>query len=368
MPFRAAVLSSELVTSDDVLAHRLGDSGAVALDTEFMRTDTFYPIPALYQFATSSDHAIVDATADLGFEPLRRALDDLDRVVVMHACSEDIEVLRHHLDVFPRGLVDTQLAHAFVKPEFSKSYAALVGDYLDVALEKDETRSDWLRRPLSTRQLAYARDDVVHLLPLWEAIRAELERLGRLDWFTEEMRRIGPSTAVPDDYYRAMKGAWRLAPDSLRRLKYLARFRENEARRRDIPRSRTIRDEHLLAIADLRSISERDLAEVLPRGAVRRYGKVLVDLVDEAHADPEVPAPIPQPIRARDAQSVKELRTIAAEVAESVGCAPELLGRKRDVEALFRFYRDQRSFPDWFGAWRQDLLGERFWTVLEDAT
>ncbi len=364
-PSEAADLSSELVTSDTVLADALSGAGDVALDTEFMRTDTFFPIPALYQIATTTDLALIDATAELSFDPLMDALSDADRTVVMHACSEDIEVLKTHLGIFPRSLVDTQLAHAFVKAEFSKSYAALVEDYLGVALEKDETRSDWLKRPLTTKQLAYARDDVLHLLPLWAAIRAELERLGRFEWFEAEMDRIGPNTALPEDYFRTMKGAWRLVPEALRTLKHLATWRELEARRRDVPRARTIRDEHLLTIATWQSISERDLAEVLPRGAVRRYGAALIETFDEAQADAEIPAAPEQPIKSREAAIVKELRGIASVVAEREGMAPELLARKRDVEAVFRSYRDQGTFPDWFGNWRHELIGEPFFTVLE---
>ena len=351
--------------TDASLAVSLGDDGAVALDTEFMRTDTFFPIPALYQIATTTDLALIDATAELSFDPLKDALGDAERTVVMHACSEDIEVLKTHLGIFPRSLVDTQVAHAFVKAEFSKSYAALVADYLGVALEKDETRSDWLKRPLTVKQLAYARDDVLHLLPLWASIRAELERLGRLEWFEEEMRRVGPSTALPEDYFRTMKGAWRLAPEALRTLKHLATWRELEARRRDVPRARTIRDEHLLNIATWRSISVRDLAEVLPKGAVRRYGAAIVETFDGAQADPEIPPAPAQPIKSREAAIVKELRAIASLVAEREGMAPELLARKRDVEAVFRSYRDEGTFPDWFGSWRHELIGESFFTVLE---
>ena len=218
MRSKAAVLSNPLITSDTELAQRVGHDGAMALDTEFIRTDTFFPIPALYQLATDSHLALVDATAELTFASLKEALLDTERTIVMHACSEDLEVLRHHLGVLPGRLVDTQLAHAFIKAEFSKSYASLVESHLGVVLDKEETRSDWLRRPLSDKQLAYARNDVVHLLPLWDAISEGLDALDRVSWFEDEMRRLTTSPVGPDEYFRVIKGAWRLAPTELKTL------------------------------------------------------------------------------------------------------------------------------------------------------
>ena len=98
---------------------------------------------------------------------------------------------------------------------------------------------------------------------------------------------------------------------------------------------------------------------------MRRYGETLIEVFDEAEADSDVPAPNPLPIKSRDAQVVKELRAAATEVAEAEGFAPELLARKRDVEAVFRWYREYRTFPDWFGAWRQPLVGEPCFAILE---
>ena len=184
----AADGSSGLLATDGATDTFLAGCGAVVgLDTEFMRERTFYPIAALYQVAGDTGIGLVDACAEQRFDGLRRLVADPGVTKVMHACSEDLEVIDTHLGVRPAGLVDTQVAHAFLAPEFARSYAALVERYLDVALPKQQTRSNWLRRPLSEAQLEYARADVAYLRELWAHMRGRLAESARLGWFEDEI-------------------------------------------------------------------------------------------------------------------------------------------------------------------------------------
>ena len=134
--------------------------GVIGIDTEFQRTDTFFPIPGLYQVAAGPGTWLVDPLAVDGFAPLVDVLNDPGTVKVMHACSEDLELLYRHLNVRPRNVFDTQFAAAFLSDDFSSSYASLVESLLGVALPKHHTRSDWLKRPLSGEQVRYAREEV----------------------------------------------------------------------------------------------------------------------------------------------------------------------------------------------------------------
>lgn len=276
-------VAAGLIAADDALDAFLDGCGpVVALDTEFMRESTFYPIAALYQVAGDGGIGLVDARAEQDFAALRGLLEDAAVTKVMHSCSEDLEVFECHLGARPAGLVDTQVAHAFLTPEFGKSYAGLVEHYLGVDLPKQQTRSNWLRRPLSDAQLDYARADVAHLRELWTRLRDRLVETGRLRWFEDEMVAVlGPRDANPEEYYLGMKRAWRMEPRQLAALRRLSAWREAEARRRDVPRARTVRDEHLVVLAEARSPTRALVFRLLPQGIARRYADELL----RAHAE-----------------------------------------------------------------------------------
>ena len=363
-----------LVDRDDAIAAGIATLGAtVGVDTEFMRVRTFYPIPALYQLAGASAGAgagedgviLVDGQAGATFDALKVLLSDPDRSKVMHACSEDLEVIAAHLSLRPVNLIDTQVAHAFLAPEYSVGYTKLVERYLGHTLDQHVTRSDWLQRPLSSAQLQYAREDAAYLVPIWQRQREALEELGRLGWFKQEMGRVLATPAeTPDTWYRTIKGIWRLSERQLAVLRSLVRWREREARRRDAPRAWVVADESLLGMARRERLSAPDTAQLLPRRVAARYGDALARAHREGLDDPAPPARAPRPLKQAASTVVKEMRTLATDVAERLGMAPELLARKRDLEAVFRYYRDHAALPDWFGGWRTELLGDVLGEVL----
>ena len=360
----AADGSPGLLATDDATDTFLAGCGAVVgLDTEFMRERTFYPIAALYQVAGDTGIGLVDACGDQSFDALRRLVADPGVTKVMHACSEDLEVIDTHLGVRPAGLVDTQVAHAFLAPEFAMSYAALVERYLGVALPKQQTRSNWLRRPLSEAQIEYARADVAYLRQLWAHMRARLDEAGRLGWFEDEMASVlGRAEADPEEYYLGMKRAWRMAPRQLAALRRLSAWREAEARRRDVPRARTVRDEHLVTLAEARSPSRALVFRLLPKGIARRYADDLLRAHAEGLEDDAPPVPEP-PLSPREGGVVKAMRDFARSRAEALGIAPELLARRRVLEACVRHFRDYRELPGSL-RWRLELVGERFSELL----
>ena len=353
-----------LLATDDALDAFLGGCGdVVGLDTEFMRERTFYPIAALYQVAGDAGIGLVDACAAQSFDGLRRLVVDPDVTKVMHSCSEDLEVMETHLGVRPAGLVDTQVAHAFLTPEFARSYAALVERYLGVVLPKQQTRSNWLRRPLSDAQLEYARADVEYLRELWAHMRARLAEAGRLDWFEDEMKSVLDRPAAdPEEYYLGMKRAWRMAPRQLAALRRLCAWREAEARRRDVPRARTVRDEHLVVLAEAASPTRALVFRLLPKGIARRYADDLLRAHAQGLEEDAPPVPDP-PLSPREGGVVKAMRDFARTRAEALGIAPELLARRRVLEACVRHFRDCRELPGSL-RWRLELVGERFSELL----
>ena len=358
---------SELIATDadlDACIESLGE--VVGIDTEFIRVRTFYPIAALYQLAGDAGVALVDAQAGATFDSLKDLLLDAMRTKIIHGCSEDLEVMATHLDVQPANLVDTQLAHAFLAPEFSASYAKLVERYLGLKLGKHETRSDWLQRPLSKKQISYAREDVAYLRPIWERQRDALADAGRLDWFLEDMQRIlDTPVATPDTWFETMKGVWRLGCRERIVLRSLVRWREQEARRRDIPRAHTVKDEHLVALARCESLEPGDVAGLLPRRTAKRYGKVLAAVHRRGLADRE---PVPEanrPLSRRDGDLLRALREAGRRESDRLGFAPELLARKRDLDAGLRYFRGHGELPPRYRrGWRRRVVGDIYTEIL----
>ena len=360
---------ADLLASDQAIAacvHSLGDE--VGVDTEFMRVRTFHPIAALYQLAGDDGVALVDATASASFAALKALLLDAERTKIMHSCSEDLEVVARHLDLRPRAVVDTQLAHAFLSPEPSASYAALVERYIGIRLGKQETRSNWLRRPLSAAQLAYARLDAAYLKPIWRAQREALAAAGRMDWFAEDMRRVLATSAEPPErWYRNIKGVWRLQSAELAVLRSLVAWREREARRRDLPRAWTVRDEALFTLARWPCLRAEDVYNVLPKRSVHRYAAALVEAHRRGVDDPDPPGREPRPLSARGSALAKKLRAIVVREAERLQIAPSLLARKRDLEAAVRHHREHGALPEHFNGWRRAIIGDAFHETLADA-
>lgn len=344
---------------------------AIGLDTEFIRTRTFYPIPALYQVATTEAIYLLDPLPVEGWAEFSGLLCDPDVVKVMHACSEDLEVFARHLEVAPRGLFDTQVAAGFLGTDFSLSYAALVERYIGATLGKHATRSDWLARPLSPAQLHYAEEDVAHLLALHDALVHGLRETGRLAWFEDEnRRRTATSSVEPEDYYRTLRKAWRYGPRQLARLQGLCAWREWRARARDLPRQRVIRDEHLLTLAAQEGDRRTAIFEALPPPVAQRFWRDLLEVLETAADRPEMelPEPLEPPLTQRQAERVKRLRQVAHEQAQQLGMAEELLGRRRDVEACFRHFAAHGELDELFLGWRYELVGERFESILGGAS
>lgn len=364
-------LEPRWVASDQDLADAAGGFGRViGLDTEFQRTDTFFPRPGLYQISDGQDVYLVDPLAVGDFAHLLEVLEDRRVTKIMHACSEDLELLRHHIGAVPVGLFDTQLANAFVSPDYSVSFTRLVKDRLGVELVQHETRSDWLARPLSADQIRYACEDVYFLPPLYQALSAELERLGRSEWFREEMDLRGRFTLPdPDDYYLSVKKAWRLSGPVLARLRALTAWRERQAMADDRPRNRVVRDEHLLELAGRDSVSLDDVRELLPRGVARRYGDDLIaacaSVGDGGDREGAPPPAAERPLGAAATNQVRALRDLTNRQAEALGMAPELLGRKREMEACVRHFEATGRLSDAYLGWRWPVVGEQILAYLE---
>ena len=278
--------------------------------------------------------------------------------MVMHACSEDLEAIRAFDGTLPEEVVDTQIAAALCGASLQCSYQRLVREQLDVELPKDVTRSNWLQRPLSEKQRIYAEKDVVYLPRLDEQLRERLEVLGRLEWWREECARLRQSAGAdlaPEDAWRQVKGAGTLRGTALARLVRLAAWREQAARRRNLPRGFVVRDAELLELARQGAESREDLGRLsLHPALVRRDGEAIVALLREA-ADDKPPPGLPDPAGPEERALMKQLRARVREQAERLGLEPEVLMRRRWLEALIR---DPEQIPEPLTGWRRELVAE----------
>ena len=361
-------LSFNWISTDAQLreaASSWGSLSVMGLDTEFQRTSTFYPIPALYQVSAGGNLFLIDPLTISDWSPFIACLNDPNIIKVMHACMEDLELISCHLNIVPNSIFDTQLANAFQQPDYSISYARLVNDVHQIELAKGETRSDWLQRPLTDKQIKYALEDVLYLESLYDVLSARLQSLGRDSWFVDMMlRRATYLPNNPDTYYKKHKKAWTLEQPELRRLKLLTSWREKMAMKENVPRKRIVWDQHLFELTKVERLQEEHIVEILPKGIAARYGSQLIKVHGEGVVSEEFIEPLSAPLTRPEAKISKLLRISAIDQAESLSLAKELLARKQDAEDCIRYFKMFKGLPEDYLGWRYSIVGEDFLKIL----
>jgi ribonuclease D len=345
----------------------------VALDTEFMRVDTFYPIAGLIQVGDGARAYLIDPLLISDWSPLVALLEAPAVIKVLHACSEDLEVLLRLTGSLPAPLFDTQLAAAYLNLGFSMGYSRLVQEVLGIELPKGETRSDWLQRPLSDTQVSYAAEDAVHLAEVYEKLRPQLSD-EKYAWVLEDGAELVAQLRReidPNELYRDAKLAWKLSRAQLAVLRELCAWREREARARDLPRNRVIREHSLWPLARTQPDNLSALAKIEdmhPR-TVRQDGEFLLGLIKQAAstAPADWPPALPEPLPIEAAALLKQLRGIGQ--AERLNIAPELMLPKKTLEALLKsgYPNGPYQLPDSLRGWRRELMGQALLDSLATA-
>lgn len=346
----------------------------VAVDTEFMRVDTFYPIAGLLQVSEGERAYLIDPLLIDDWTPFAALLQDPAVVKVLHACSEDLEVFLRLTGSLPVALFDTQLAAAYLNLGFSMGYSRLVQAVLDIELPKGETRSDWLQRPLSETQVSYAAEDVLHLAEVYNLLQQQLSA-EKNAWVLEDgaelVANLGREIA-PEDAYREAKLAWKLSRAQLAVLRELCAWREREARARNQPRNRIIREHSLWPLARTQPDNLVALARIddMHPKTVRQDGEFLLQLIEDAAATPpaEWPEALPEPLPLEASALLKKLRAIGQREGERLNIAPELMLRKKTLEALLKsgYPNGPYQLPDSLRGWRRELLGQALLDCLAD--
>ncbi|OYY90886.1 MAG: ribonuclease D [Sphingomonas sp. 28-66-16] len=355
------------------LCHRLSQSPFIAVDTEFMRENSYWPELCLIQIADANEAAAIDPmAAGMDLKPLLDLLTDNEEVLkVFHAGGQDIEIVYNLTGKTPHPLFDTQVAAMALGQGEQIGYSNLVESYLGIAVDKGARFTDWSRRPLDKRQIEYAIGDVTHLSTIFPKMLDRLKRTGRGAWLDQEMERL----ADPEHYRNDPEQAWRRVriagrkPEVLGRLKALARWREIEAQGKDLPRGRIIKDETLADLAGTPPKKQADLARV--RGlsvawATNDIGGRLMAAIDDA--TPMTAAEMParddrKPGMGKEGALVADLLKLLLKIrARDIDVAAKLLARTEDLEALAGGQREGLAILD---GWRFEQFGRDALALVE---
>lgn len=357
-----------LITDTEILAAlcgRLSKSEFVAVDTEFMRENSYWPDLCLVQIADDKEAAAIDPKAPgLDLTPLLDLLTRNEDVLkVFHAGGQDIEIIHNLTGRTPHPMFDTQIAAMALGQGEQIGYSNLVDAYLSISLDKGARFTDWGRRPLDKRQIDYAIGDVTHLASIFPLMLEELRSTGRGAWLNQEMERIcDPSNYVtlPDDAWKRVRIASRKA-DVLGRLKALAAWREREAQDKNLPRGRIVKDETLADLASHPPRSQEDLSKVRGLSTAWKTNDIGARLVAAlADATPlsreEMPERDPRrPGLTKDSALVADLLKLLLKIrAKEINVASRLLARSDDLEMLAAGVRDELSILE---GWRFEQFG-----------
>lgn len=355
------------IDTPDALRARIAEPPAtIGLDTEFIRERTYWPQLALVQIAlgeSAEDILLVDPLVPGMCDALAPLLADASVLKIMHSASEDLVAFKHAYGVLPTPLFDTQIAAALAGVGGGMGYQKLVQAVADVALAKGETRSDWLRRPLSAAQLEYAADDVLHLHALHRHLDATLQAQGRIAWLQEDCARL--LAGVADDEgerwpHLALRSAQFLDLAGQRRLLRLLRWREVHARRSDRPRSWILDNELAFAIARAAPGERAGLQAILdatPK-APRSLGDAIFAALHTPLAD-ESNAPLARGDD-RDKKQLRAMQDAVAMAAGELGLPEGLLASRRLLEGL----QDGGGWTGQLAGWRRGLLAPILGSLL----
>jgi ribonuclease D len=357
-----------LINSTDDLAAlvtRMKGHDFVAVDTEFMRENTYWPDLCLLQIASPDEAAAIDPKADgLDMEPLLDLMVNNDEVLkVFHAGGQDLEIIHNLTGDVPNPLFDTQIAAMALGYGEQIGYSNLVESVLGHNLDKGARFTDWSRRPLDKRQIDYAIADVTHLATIFPKLVNKLVKTGRGAWLDEEMDRLADPSSfafAPEDAWKRLKLPSR-NPAVLGRLKALAGWRETEARSKNLPRGRIVKDDTLNELASHPPKTQDDLGKVRGLSSGWRNNDIGARLMTAlAKAEPldpdELPAREPRrPGLTKDAALVSDLLKLLLKIrAKEAGVAAKLIARSDELESLAAGVRSDLNI---LSGWRYDEFG-----------
>lgn len=337
---------------------------AVALDTEFVRTRTYYAQLGLIQLYDGEQVSLIDPNHIDDFSPFIRLLANPKVVKVLHASSEDLEVFQHYFQQLPTPMLDTQIIAAFLGLGNSVGLASLLKHYFGLEMDKGASRTDWLARPLSDTQLYYAAADVWYLLPLYARMQQALSQTAwqsAVEYDCENLLHKREQGKDSEMAYLNIPNAWKLNSEELMRLKLLAKWRQEEAIKRNLALNFVVKGENLWQVAKYNPKHTSALLEIgLSTQEVRIHGKNMLQVleqmkrIDMADYPPVINRIADDP---RYKRAIKLLQQHVKDVVPPT-LAPEVLAGKKSLESLLRWIwlkqQDPNQLPELLCGWRRE--------------
>lgn len=342
----------------------------IGIDTEFVRERTWRADLGLVQLSDGKRVWLVDPLKTGSLKPMSSLLEDPTIVKILHAPSEDLDVLLYTTGAVPEPLFDTQIACAMLGESLQMGYHKTVEWLLDITIDKGETRSNWCKRPLRPAQLHYAALDVCLLPMMHRELLVRLTDLGRQDWLAEDCSRLlnkAQTPADPEQSWKRINGHNRLDGTALAILQSLATWRDKEAERRNLARGFVIKDNALMTLANqqpdsLNALSELDIWH--PK-AVQRQGHTLISIIDQILEQGLIADP-PVTLQSHHRKLMSDMRRLVLKRATELYVEPALLASRRELESLV-LSPEGEPLPERFLGWRKNIITNDLVTLKEES-
>lgn len=358
----------------EAFCQSIASAPVIAFDTEFVSEDTYRPELCLVQVAANDQLAVIDPQTAKDLSPFWELLAQPNHITLVHSGREEFRFCLAAINKRPHNLYDVQVAAALIGLEYPASYGNLVSRLVGKGVNKGETRTDWRRRPLSTRQIEYALADVEHLEPMRQTLEARLAELGRTAWMADEMEAWQRNIEEFEngERWRRTSGLSGLAPRGLAIVRNLWLWRDNEAARRDQPPRRVLRDDLIIELAKRETADPRRVKSLrgMERGDLQRQMNLILKAIEDALA--LAPSECPQPERNATYSHLSVvaqfLGTALGSICRAANVAPSLVGSAQDVRDLIALRMgiyDRPEPPALAQGWRAEVVGKVIEELLE---
>ena len=341
-------------------------SDLIGIDTEFVSEDTFYPDLCLIQIATQDELAVIDTNAVEDLRPFWKMLTEGEHVTILHAGREELNFMLRAVDATPKQLFDVQIAAGFCSNEYPSAYGSVVSKFLGHKPAKGEQRTDWRKRPLTAAQINYALEDVRYLLPLYHRLVELLTESDRMAWFDDEMEswKQEVKSALNRKDWRRVSGLGKLNPRNLAIVRELWNWRYEEAKRRNQPQKRLLRDDLIVELAKRKVSSPEQIMAIrgMERSAVKRKADELAACVKRG-----LEAPTERIPRSPRGNTPSQLNLLGQFLAPALGTicrraeiATSMVGTASDVRDLIAHrmgFSENGHLPTLAEGWRAELVG-----------
>lgn len=335
------------------------DCDVIGIDTEFVRERTWRANLGLIQLSDGKTVWLVDPLKTGSLDPMTSLLEDQSIVKILHAPSEDLDVLLYTTGAVPEPLFDTQIACAMLGQSLQMGYHTTVEWLLNITIDKGETRSNWCKRPLRPAQLHYASLDVCLLPMMQRQLCTRLEDMGRQKWLVEDCARLlnkAQTPADPEQSWKRIGGNNRLDGVSLAILQSLATWRDQEAERRNLARGFVIKDTALMTIANQQpdSVDALSALDIWHPRAIERNGRTLIATIDKI-LQQGLTATAPKTLKSEHRKLMGDMRKLVQDKATELAVEPALLASKRELESLI-LSPQGKPLPERFLGWRKRVI------------